>query len=61
VAGLLIRFTGPERWWLLRVAQWSAALPGASVPTPSGFVGATAIAALMAGLAWSVSRLVGRT
>ena len=61
VAGLLIRFTGPELWWLLRVAQWSAALPGASVPTPSGFVGATAIAALMAGLAWSVSRLVGRT
>ena len=60
VAGLLIRFTGPELWWLLRVAGWAAALPGASVPAPSGWVGATVIAALMAGLAWLVSRLVGR-
>ena len=59
-AGLLIRFTGPELWWLLRVARWSAALPGASVPTPSGWAGAAVIAVLMAGLAWWVSRLVGR-
>ena len=59
-AGLLIRFTGPELWWLLRVAHWSAGLPGASVPTPSGWIGAAVIAALMTGLAWSVSRLVGR-
>ena len=59
-AGLLIRFTGPELWWLLRVARWSAALPGASVPTPSGWAGVAVIAVLMAGLAWWVSRLVGR-
>ena len=30
-AQLLIRFTGPELWWLLRVARWAAAVPGASV------------------------------
>ena len=28
-AGLLIRFTGPELWWLLRVAHTAAAVPGA--------------------------------
>lgn len=38
-AGLLIRFTGPEVWWLLRVAEWAAALPGAAVPVPSGWAG----------------------
>jgi competence protein ComEC len=38
-AQLLIRFTGPELWWLLRVAHWAAAVPGASVPVPSGFLG----------------------
>ena len=31
-AQLLIRFTGPELWWLLRVARWAAGVPGASVP-----------------------------
>ena len=61
VAGFVIRFTGPELWWLLRVARWSAALPGASVPTPSGWAGAVVIAGLMSGLAWWVSRLVGRS
>ena len=35
-AELLIRFTGPEVWWLLSVARWAAAVPGASVPVPSG-------------------------
>ncbi len=35
-AQLLIRFTGPEMWWLLRIAHWSASVPGASVPVPSG-------------------------
>jgi competence protein ComEC len=44
-AELLIRFTGPELWWLLRVARWSAGVPGASVPTPSGLVGVVTVAA----------------
>ncbi len=30
-AELLIRFTGPELWWLLRVARWAAGVPGASI------------------------------
>jgi competence protein ComEC len=38
-AQLLIRFTGPEVWWVLRVAHWAARVPGASVPVPSGVAG----------------------
>jgi competence protein ComEC len=41
----LIRFTGPELWWLLHTAQWAAALPGASVPVPSGPAGVAIVAA----------------
>jgi competence protein ComEC len=36
---LLIRFTGPELWWLLHVAHAAAALPGAAVPVPDGWAG----------------------
>jgi competence protein ComEC len=44
-AGLLIRFTGPELWWLLNVARWSAEVPGASVAVPAGPLGALSVAA----------------
>ena len=44
-AGLLIRFTGPELWWLLRVARVAGALPGASLPVPSGWAGFVGIGA----------------
>ena len=47
-ADLLIRFTGPELWWLLRVAHW-ASVPGASIAVPSGLLGVVTVAA--AGLA----------
>ncbi|MGE2723906.1 ComEC/Rec2 family competence protein [Mycolicibacterium pulveris] len=43
-AQLLIRFTGPELWWLLGVARWAAAVPGASLPVPSGLLGVVTIA-----------------
>jgi len=43
-ARLLIRFTGPETWWLLRVAHWGSALPGAAVPVPSGLAGVLVVA-----------------
>jgi competence protein ComEC len=43
-AGLLIRFTGPELWWLLHVAQWSAGLPHAALAVPSGGAGFAAVA-----------------
>lgn len=53
-AELLIRFTGPEVWWLLRVASTAAALPGAAVPVPAGWVGVLTVggATVAAVLAW---------
>ncbi len=47
-AHLLIRFTGPELWWVLGVAHWAAGVPAATVPVPAGLsgvvlVGATAV------------------
>lgn len=44
-AGMLIRFTGPELWWLLGVARRIAAVPGASITVPSGAVGMALLAA----------------
>ncbi|WP_319437417.1 ComEC/Rec2 family competence protein [Mycobacterium sp. RTGN5] len=44
-AGLLIRFTGPELWWLLRVASTAAEVPGAAVSVPSGLAGVLTVAA----------------
>lgn len=38
-AGMVIRFTGPELWWLLAVADRIAAVPDASVTVPSGTAG----------------------
>ncbi|OBK77301.1 competence protein [Mycobacterium sp. 1274761.0] len=54
-AGLLIRFTGPELWWLINVARWAAALPGAAVHVPAGAPGALSVVAAGA-LAVVVSR-----
>ncbi|MGE0214635.1 ComEC/Rec2 family competence protein, partial [Mycolicibacterium sp.] len=53
-AELLIRFTGPEVWWLLRVAHLSAGLPAASVPVPAGAAGVVtvAIGGLAVGAVW---------
>ena len=44
-AQLLIRFTGPEIWWVLRVAHWAAGMPGAAVPVPSGMPGVLIVGA----------------
>jgi competence protein ComEC len=48
-AQLLIRFTGPELWWLVRVARWAAGVPGASIGVPSGLLGVVCVA--VAGIA----------
>jgi competence protein ComEC len=50
----LIRFTGPELWWLLRVARWAAGVPGAFIGVPSGLLGVLciAVAGIAAVLAW---------
>ena len=52
-AELMIRFTGPELWWLTHVAHWTSAVPGAVVPVPSGWPGVTTVA--IAGAAAVVS------
>lgn len=44
-AQLLIRFTGPEVWWVLRIAHWAAGVPAASVPVPSGIPGVVMVGA----------------
>jgi competence protein ComEC len=44
-AQLLIRFTGPQLWWLLRVAHWASGVPGAAVDVPSGLPGVLCVAA----------------
>ncbi len=53
-AQLLIRFTGPEVWWLLRIAHWAASVPAASLPVPPGLPGVLAVGAvgLLAVLLW---------
>jgi competence protein ComEC len=38
-AQLLIRFAGPELWWVLSVAHLAADVPAATVPVPSGTAG----------------------
>ncbi|BBX62440.1 hypothetical protein MSAS_16140 [Mycobacterium saskatchewanense] len=44
-AELLIRFTGPEVWWVLRVARAAAGIPAATVPVPAGPPGVLAVGA----------------
>jgi competence protein ComEC len=43
-AHLLIRFTGPELWWLLGVARWAGGVPGATVAVPSRLAGVVVVA-----------------
>jgi competence protein ComEC len=43
---LLIRFTGPELWWVLRVAHWAAGVPAATVPVPAGVPGLLVVTAV---------------
>lgn len=45
-AAVLIRFTGPELWWLLHVARWADEVPGAAVTVPSGLAGVVAVGAV---------------
>lgn len=53
-AALLIRFTGPELWWLSRVAHWASSMPYATVSVPSGSAGVLAVGAatVAAALLW---------
>lgn len=53
-AGLLIRFTGPELWWLLTVARGAGGMPGAAVLVPAGWHGlaVVGVATLASALLW---------
>lgn len=57
-AELLIRFAGPELWWVLSVARWVADVPAATVPVPSGAAGvlivggATVVVVLLTRVSW---------
>jgi competence protein ComEC len=53
-AQLLIRFTGPELWWVLRIAHWAAGVPAANVPVPSGIPGVlvVGVAAILTAVLW---------
>jgi competence protein ComEC len=44
-AQVLIRFTGPELWWVLSVAHRAARVPAASVPVPAGVSGIVVVCA----------------
>jgi competence protein ComEC len=43
---LLIRFTGPELWWVLTVARSAAGVPAATVPVPAGAPGVLVVGAV---------------
>jgi competence protein ComEC len=42
-AQLLIRFTGPEVWWVRSVAHWAAGVPAATLPAPAGLPGVVVV------------------
>lgn len=46
-AQLLIRFTGPELWWVVHVAHWAAGVPGATVRVPAGLPGVLGISGVV--------------
>ncbi|MFF0529689.1 ComEC/Rec2 family competence protein [Nocardia amikacinitolerans] len=47
VAELVLRCAGPPLWWLLTVAERTAALPGATITVPGGLIGGLTAAALV--------------
>lgn len=53
-AQLVIRFTGPELWWVLRIGHWAGSVPGTTVPVPAGLPGAVVVsgASMLAAVLW---------
>lgn len=45
-AQMLIRFTGPEVWWVEHTAHWAAGLPAATLPVPAGVPGLLVVGGL---------------
>jgi competence protein ComEC len=59
-AQVLIRFTGPELWWLLKVAHWTGGVPGATVPVPAQLLGVAVVGLAAAAVVLLWRRLHGR-
>ncbi|MDT5009893.1 MAG: competence protein ComEC, partial [Mycobacterium sp.] len=59
-AHLLIRFTGPELWWLLGVAHSAGGVPGATVTVPSRLLGFLMVTACGVGAVLMWHRLRSR-
>ncbi|HWC81435.1 MAG TPA: ComEC/Rec2 family competence protein [Pseudonocardiaceae bacterium] len=59
LAAVLTHLALPATWWLLFVAHHAAALPAATLPWPSGWLGGAALAALLliVVVAWRSRRL----
>ncbi|WP_134063689.1 ComEC/Rec2 family competence protein [Mycobacteroides salmoniphilum] len=51
-AGLLVRFCGPELWWLLHVADYAAAGGSTAVPVPSGAIGFLTVSVVLGLSVW---------
>ncbi|MGH3954756.1 MAG: ComEC/Rec2 family competence protein [Mycobacterium sp.] len=51
-AGLLVRFCGPELWWLLHVADYAAAGGSTAVSVPSGAIGFLTVAVVLGLSVW---------
>lgn len=47
VAEVFVRIAYIPLWWLLRVAEWAAGIPGASITVPSGVPGAILVGAVL--------------
>ncbi|WP_435590867.1 ComEC/Rec2 family competence protein [Nocardia sp. bgisy118] len=54
LAELILRCAGPPLWWLLEVAERTAALPGATITVPAGSVGGLTAAALVIVVVWAL-------
>ncbi|WP_431949536.1 ComEC/Rec2 family competence protein [Nocardia lijiangensis] len=54
LAELVLRCAGPPSWWLLKVAEHTAALPGATITVPGGPVGGLTAAALVIVTVWAL-------
>ncbi|TEA03826.1 ComEC/Rec2 family competence protein [Mycobacteroides salmoniphilum] len=51
-AGLLVRFCGPELWWLLRVADYAGAGGSTAISVPSGAIGFVIVAVALGFSLW---------
>ncbi|WP_275426202.1 ComEC/Rec2 family competence protein [Nocardia arizonensis] len=54
LATLILRASAPPMWWLLEVAERTAALPGSSIAVPGGMAGGLVAAAVVVAIVWGL-------